>query len=462
MIFLDGMVDEAAINEHIIEKLTQPQAVRSSAPQPLSLADTVRHTVITAALTTEETEMEPIVNRILSGDAALFIDTLPAAIVVATRKLETRAITEPETEAELQGPRDGFTEELRVNITLIRRRIKNPNLVVTRRTVGIRSRTDVAIVYFRGIAAFKLVREVEKRLEKITVDIPAPSGIHSLFEDSPFSIFPTMMSTERPDKLTAALAEGKIGIMFDGTPFCCVAPTTFVDFFKSGDDYYEKWLPAAPIRFTRYISAFFALTMPALYVAITSFHPGLLPMPLTLTVGTSREGVPFPTFIEAFIMEGLLEIMQEAGIRLPKLIGPAVSIVGGLVIGEAAVRAGLVSPPLVIVTSFTAIATFSISSYRMGLPLRLLRVPLMILAAALGMFGVMWGLIAIAIHLSSLESFGEPYLAPLTPRSSANLSDLKDTVAMLPATRMTERPAYLEPQDAVRIKEEKSGRDDED
>jgi len=162
--------------------------------------------------------------------------------------------------------------------------------------------------------------------------------------------------------------------------------------------------------------------------------------------------VPFPAFIEAFIMEALLEIMQEAGIRLPKLIGPAVSIVGGLVIGEAAVRAGLVSASLIIVTSFTAIATFNISSYRMGLPLRLLRIPLMVMAAGFGMFGVMCGLIAIAIHLSTLESFGEPYLAPLVPRSSSNLSDLKDTLTVLPAAQMAERPAYVEPQDRKRQK----------
>ncbi|MDR7865732.1 MAG: spore germination protein [Sporomusaceae bacterium] len=462
LVFLEGMVDEATINEHVIEKLTRPSAVPASGPQQSGLADTVRHTFLTTASVAVENRMEAVVNRILAGNAALFVDTLAAGIVVATRKVEARAIAEPDTEAEIRGPRDGFTEELRVNITLIRRRIKNPNLVVGKRTVGRRSQTDIAVVYFRGIADFKLVGEVEKRLQNITIDIPAPSGIHGLFEDSPFSIFPTVLDTERPDRVVSLLAEGKVGILIDGTPYCCVAPTTFTDFFKSGDDYYEKWLPAALIRFTRYVTAFFALTMPALYVAITSFHPGLLPMPLTLTVGTSREGVPFPTFIEAFIMEGLLEIMQEAGIRLPKLIGPAVSIVGGLVIGEAAVRAGLVSPPLVIVTSFTAIATFSISSYRMGLPLRLLRVPLMILAAGMGMFGVMWGLIAIAIHLSILESFGEPYLAPLTPRSSAHLSDLKDTVALLPATRMSERPAYLEPQDAVRLKEEKGSGDDAD
>ncbi len=459
IVFFEGMTDQAIINEHIIGKLTKSYNLQPSELQQ-KVTDTVRTIILTAASVVEEDKMEVIVNRILIGDAALFIDTVGTAVIVAARKVEARAIAEPEAEAEIYGPRDGFTEELRTNITLIRRRINNPNLVVQKLTVGVRSKTEMAIIYFRGIANFKLVHEVEKRLQKITIDIPAPSGIHGLFEDAPFSPFPTVINTERPDKLVVGLAEGKVGIIIDGTPFCYIAPTTFADFFKSGDDYYEKWLPTALIRFTRYVAAFFALAMPALYVAITSFHPALLPTPLALTMGTAREGVPFPSFIEAFIMEGLLEIMQEAGIRLPKLIGPAVSIVGGLVIGEAAVRAGLVSSPLVIVTSFTAIATFSLSSYKMGLTLRMLRVPLMVLAAALGMFGVMCGLIAIAIHLSILESFGEPYLAALAPKSSAGLSDLKDSFAILPATQMTERPAYVEPQDSIRVKEENGESDD--
>ncbi|WP_425058121.1 Spore germination protein B1 [Sporomusa carbonis] len=452
IVFLEEMTDQAIINEHVIEKLTNSRSPEAFGSQQFELVDVIRNIILTAASVTKEDKLEPIVNRILLGDAALFIDTINTAIIIASRKVDSRAISEPETEAEIRGPRDGFTEELRVNITLIRRRIKNPNLVVKKQTVGVRSKTEIAIVYFRGIANFKLIHEVKKRLRNITTDIPAPSGIHNLLEDSPFSIFPTVMSTERPDKLIVALAEGKVGVLIDGTPFCYTVPTVFTDFFKSGDDYYEKWMPAALIRLTRYVSAFFALTVPAFYVAVTSFHPALLPTPLVLTIGTSREGVPFPAFIEALIMETLLEIMQEAGIRLPKLIGPAVSIVGGLVIGEAAVRAGLVSASLTIVTSFTAIATFNISSYRMGLPLRLLRVPLMVMAAGFGMFGVMCGLIAIAIHLSILKSFGEPYLAPLAPKSSSNLSDLKDTLAVLPATQMVERPAYVEPQDRKRQK----------
>lgn len=460
IVFLEGMTDQTIINQHIIEKLTKPCDLQISDSTEFTAVRMVQSIILTAASVHTEDMMESIVSRILSGDAVLFIDTIDTAIIVATRKIKARAISEPETETEIRGPRDGFTEELGTNITLIRRRLNNPNLVVQKQAIGVRSKTEIAIIYFRGIVNFKLVQEVEKRLQRITIDIPAPSGINGLVEDSPFSIFPTVMTTERPEKLVAALAEGKVGILVDGTPFCYIAPTAFADFFKSGDDYYEKWLPAALIRFTRYVMAIVALIMPALYIAITSFHPALLPTPLALTIGTSREGVPFPAFIEAFIMEGLLEIMQEAGIRLPKLIGPAVSIVGGLVIGEAAARAGLVSNPLIIVTSFTAIASFSLSNYRISLSIRTLRVPLMVLAATLGMYGVMCGLIAIAIHLSILESFGEPYLAPLTPRSSTNSSDLKDSFVVLPISKMPDRPQYVEPQDSIRFKEVSDKNDD--
>lgn len=450
IIFLEGMTDQTIINENVLGKLTGSQSVNVKESNEFDLAFMVSN-FLSAATVRKGNNMDLIVNRILSGDTVLLVDTMNTSIIVGSRKVESRAIAEPETEAEIRGPRDGFTEELGVNITLLRRKIKNPNLVIKKQTVGGRSKIEVAVVYFRGIANFKLINEVERRLSNISVDVPAPSGIHSLIEDSPVAIFPTVMNTERPDKLVVALTEGKVGIIVEGTPFSYIVPTTLPDFFKSGDDYYEKWLPAALIRATRYVTAFFALTMPALYIAITSFHPALLPTPLALTMGSAREGVPFPTFIEALIMETLLEIMQEAGIRLPKVIGPAVSIVGGLVIGEAAVRAGLVSAPLVIVTSFTAIATFSISSYRMGLPLRLLRVPLMFLAASLGMFGVVCGLLAISVHLSILESFGEPYLAPLTPKSSSNLSDLKDTAVVLPTKQMSERPQYVEPLDKIRL-----------
>lgn len=446
LVYVESMADQSIINGHIIEKLTLPP-LSSLVHKQDDLLHYLKQTLITAASVTDVSTFDQAVKRILSGDTALFIDGLNVILIIATRKVDARAIGAPETETDTRGPRDGFTEELRVNITLIRRRIKNPNLVVKRLTIGVRSATDVAIVYYRGIVDIKLVCKVEQRLKKLDVDIPAGSGIEGMIEDHIYSPFPTMLTTERPDRMVLSLSRGKVGIIIDGSPFCLIAPATLTDFFHTVDDYYQKWLPAALIRFTRYAASFFALALPALYVAFTAFHPAFLPTPLALTIGISREGVPFPAFIEALLMVSLLEIMQEAGIRMPKTVGPAVSIVGGLVIGDSAVRAGLVSASLIIVTAFTAIASFNIVNYNMGLSIRLLRVPLMMFGASFGLFGVVIGLLLIAIHLSKMESFGEPYVAPLTPINLSHIRDLKDTIVVLPPDSMDERPGYLEPAD---------------
>lgn len=452
LIFLEGMTDEAMINTHVIEKLTLPPltGIPFLPPQDNPL-EYLQNTLLTVASITETTEMDAAVKRLISGDAMLMVDGVATAIIVASRKLEARAIAEPETESNIRAPRDGFTEALRTNITLLRRRLKNPNLVVKRITIGVRSETDVAIIYFRGIVNTRLIHEVEQRLKKINIDAALNSGrIEGLIEDHPYSPFPTIMTTERPDKFASALVEGKVGIIVDGTPFGLLAPATLVDFFQVSDDYTEKWMAGSLFRFIRYLTALFAMITPALYVAVTTFHPGLIPTPLAITIAASREGIPFPAFIEAVIMEFFLEVLQEAGVRLPKTIGPAVSIVGGLVIGEATVRAGLVSAPILIIIAFTAIASFNVANYRLNLVVRLFRLPLMALGASFGMFGVIAGLLAIAIHLSTLESFGEPYLAPLAPRNTKNLSDLKDTIIVVPPAFMKKRPAYLEDEDSKR------------
>lgn len=455
IVFVESMTDQAIINGHIMGKLAMPPITGLSNPVTEPTYEYLKNTLLTAASVSPAHQMEAVTKRVLSGDTALFVDGLKTVLIIATRKVDSRAVSPPETETDISGPRDGFTEELRVNVTLVRRRIKNPNIVVKRITIGLRSETDVAILYFRGIVNMKLVHEVEQRLEALSIDDPTISGMKGLLEDHPWSTFPTILTTERPDKFTRALLMGKVGIIVDGTPYCLILPATFSDFFQANDDYAQKWQIGTLTRISRYISAFLGLSFPALYVAIISFHPAFLPTPLALAIGKSREGVPFPAFIETLIMVIILEIMQEAGIRLPKNVGSAVSIVGGLVIGEAAVRAGLVSPPIVIVTSFTAIASFSIVHHNMGLPLRLLRFMLMILGASFGMFGVTLGLLAIAIHLANLDSFGEPYLAPLAPRNFAALRDVKATTIILPPETTNRRPAYLETEDSIRQNNDK-------
>lgn len=447
VILVENMTDQEAISQGILSQLLSP-TLGETCTDANQLFDCIRAS-LTASAVNVENEMAVIIKRLLSGDTVLFVDTNAAAVIITTRKLETRAIAEPVSEPTIRGPKDAFTEDLKVNITLLRRRLVNPNFIVKKMAIGVRSEVGVVLVYFRGITNPDLVYQAEQRLKKLNVDLVGSTGIiENLISDHPFSPFPTIYTTERPDKVVAGMMDGKFAILVDGSPFVLVAPTTIADFMQAGDDYYENWVVSSLVRVTRYFSAFFTMVTPALYVAITTFHPGLIPTPLTLTIATARLGIPFPALVEALFMETVLEILQEAGVRMPKTIGPAVSIVGGLVLGDAAVRAGLVSAPMVVVISFTAIVSFAVGNYRIALPLRFFRVSLMVAASVLGMFGVVMGLVAIVVHLSMLESFGEPYLAPFTPRNSARLSDLKDSIIVAPPVAMKTRPAYLEPGDS--------------
>ena len=451
LVFVEDMVDEETISQTILSRLQAPAYGEALTGNDHQLLEYIRST-LTASAVNEVTCMAGMMKQLLSGETVLFVDTLAVAIVVTTRKLERRAISEPVSEPALRGPRDAFTEDLKVNITLLRRRLVNPNFILKKLTIGVRSEVNVVLFYFRGITNPQLVFQAEQRLKKVKVDAVGSAGlIENLIADHPFSPFPTIYVTERPDKLVAGMMDGKIAIMVDGNPFALLAPTNIGDFMQAGDDYYDNWIVGSVLRMTRYFAAFFAMVTPALYVALTTYHPGLIPTPLTLTIATSRLGIPFPAIVEALLMEILLEMLQEAGVRMPKAIGPAVSIVGGLVLGDAAVRAGLVSAPMVVVISFTAIVSFVVGSYRISLPLRLFRVPLMVAASALGMFGVVMSLLAIVIHLSMLESFGEPYLVPFTPKNRGRLSDLKDSVVVAPPLAMKTRPAYLEPVDRKKL-----------
>lgn len=450
IVFVEDMIDGESVSQNILCQLLSP-TLSANCRETNQLMECIRAS-LTATSVNIATSMAEIIKRLLSGDTVLVVDTHAEAVIITTRKLEKRAITDPVSETSIRGPRDAFTESLSVNITLLRRRLLNPNFIVKKMAIGVRSEINVALIYFRGITNPNLIYQAEKRLKRLNVDMVGSSGmVENLINDHPFSPFPTIFATERPDKVSAGMMDGKIAIIIDGHPYVLLAPATFGDFMQAGDDYYENWAVSSLLRMTRYFAAFFALVTPALYVAMTTFHPGLIPTPLTLTIVAARMGIPIPALVEALFMEIVLEILQEAGVRMPKTIGPAVSIVGGLVLGDAAVRAGLISAPMVVVIAFSAIVSFAVGNYRISLPLRFFRLPLMFAASILGMFGVVMGLVAIIVHLSMLESFGEPYLAPFTPKNSSRLSDLKDSVVVAPPVAMKTRPAFLEPSDNEKL-----------
>lgn len=386
--------------------------------------------------------VENAIDAIVTGDSVFFIDGLDEAFILPSKNWEARSVDEPSTEQVVRGPRDGFTETIRVNTALVRRRIRSPLFRIEGMVVGTKTKTEINLAYLKGTVKEGLVEEIKKRLEKIKIDGILESGyIEELIDDAPLSPFPTIQNTERPDKVASAILEGRVAIFIDNTPFVLIAPTYFWQLLQASDDYYSKYYTGTFFRLIRYIAFVISLTLPSIYVMLASFHQEMIPTPLALTIASGREIVPYPVLLEAIIMEVAFELMREAGIRMPKPIGQAVSIVGSLIIGQAAVQAGLVSPFMVIVVALTGIASFSIPNFAASFSIRLVRFPLLIASGTLGLLGFAAAFTMLAIHTLSLRSFGEPYSAPATPFQP---SDQKDILIRYPWWNMERQPKLAE------------------
>ncbi|GFZ77496.1 putative membrane protein YfkQ [Paenibacillus marchantiophytorum] len=397
----------------------------------------------------EMATLTEMVAPISSGSVGLFIDGVAKGFALGLAKWEKRSIEEPSAESIIRGPREGFTETMSVNTSMLRRKIKSSSLKMVAYTVGKHTQTEVLLIYMEGIANASLVEEVSQRIADIQIDGILESGyIEGLIEDNPFSPFPQIQVTERPDVVCAALLEGKVSILVDGTPFALVAPATLFSLLQSPEDYYQRFIIGTFIRWLRYLFFFITLLLPSLYVAILTYHQEMVPTSLLLSIAKSREDIPFPALIEALLMEVSFEALREAGVRLPKQVGAAVSIVGALVIGQAATSAGLVSAPMVMVVAITGIASFMMPQYSAGIALRMLRFPIMFLSGMLGLLGLMLGFIVIVIHLSSLRSLGVPYLQPIAPMKGA---ELKDVLIRAPIWAMRTRPKFTGKSNSTRL-----------
>jgi len=442
LIYIDGMVNIDLIAENILRSVQFNTSIINEGKISKSNAlNVVKDQLLSIGEVSTVRDMDALVQNVLSGQAALLIDGISQAIISSVRQLESRGIDEPQTEPIVRGPRDGFVENLRTNVTLVRRRIKSHRLKMELLKVGTLTKTDVAILYIDGIANDKLVSEVKERLGRIEIDGVLSSGyLEEFIEDNPFSIFPQVNITERPDRMCSCLLEGRVGMLVDNTPMCLIVPATFPQFLQSPEDYYNRYPYASFTRILRFVAMHIALLLPSAYIAVVTFHQEMLPTPLLISIAAQREGVPFPAFLEALMMEFVFEILREAGVRLPRPIGQAVSIVGALVIGQAAVSAGLVSSAMVMVVSLTAIASFTIPTISGSYAIRILRFPMMVLAASFGLFGIMVGMMAILIHVCTIRSFGVPYIVPFTPFI---FSDFKDNIIRMPWWAMIKRPSLL-------------------
>ncbi|MCM3588389.1 spore germination protein [Mesobacillus maritimus] len=434
IVYIEGLSDTQKLDEQVLEILMDENEFDnadflSSVKNRLPISNIKKIPTYSACI-----------NAISNGNPVLFFDGFEEAFSLGLVKFEKRSIEEPAAETSIRGPREGFTESLSVNTSLLRRIIKDPALKMKSVQVGKYTKTKVIVSYIEGLVDPTLIKEIENRLNRIKIDGVLESGyIEQFIEDDPYSPFPQVLYTERPDVVCANLLEGRAVLLIEGTPFSLIAPVSFFSLFQSQEDYYERFWIGTFIRSLRFLFLAVALFLPSVYVAITTFHQEMVPTDLLLSIASSRETVPFPAIVEAIMMEIAFEALREAGIRLPKQVGSAVSIVGALVIGQAAVQAGIVSAPMIIVVSITGIASFMVPRYSVGLSIRLLRFPIIILAGALGLIGVMLALIMLIIHLSTLRSFGIPYLSPV---NTLQKHFMQDTLIRSPLWKMNSRPHF--------------------
>ncbi|MGM0890453.1 MAG: spore germination protein [Bacillota bacterium] len=443
LIYINGLADKEIIGSFIIERLMgNVNNTESVDPHsPSQLFTYMKENILTVGTVKDITDWNKMLLSLLSGQTILLIDGWNQAISCSAEGGDLRAITEPTTESAVRGPKESFVESLITNTAMVRRRIKSPNLWVETMKIGNFTQTDVAIMYVKGIVNDKLLTEVKERLSKIEVDEVASSNtIEEWINDDTWTPWPTILVTERPDVVAGNLMEGRVAIFVDGTPVPLLLPATLSQFFQTAEDYYMRWNIASFLRLLRVVTFLITLLGPSLFIAFISFHQELIPTPLLVSLTAQRQAIPFPVFIEALLMEFTFEVLREAGVRMPRPVGQAVSIVGALVLGEAAVSAGIVSSSMVIVVAGTAIASFTIPHSSMTDALRLLRFLMMVLAASFGLYGVGLGVIVLVAHTCSVRSFGIPYLAPFAPLIFA---DLKDTLIRIPKPFLSKRPRLI-------------------
>lgn len=439
LLYVKGMIDLKAIEQHVLN--TVGEFDPSWTAEDISMHIFV-YKRLPVAHQSVYFSMQEAYLSLLEGGALLLMDGESRMLALSVTAFEKRSIQEAPNEAVIRGPREAFIESMDTNLTMIRRRLKTPSFKMDLMHIGTETQTSVAIVYLQGKCKQDLVDEVKKRLSAIEIDsVLGSSYLEEFIEDYPFSPFPQLQSTERPDVVSAALLEGRVAIIVDGTPIALIAPVTFFMLLQSAEDYYQRFVAANWIRVIRMLFLFISLLMPSVYVAITTFHPDIIPERLLITIASSREIVPFPALIEAFLMELSFEALREATVRIPKSIGQSVSIIGALIIGNAAVEAGIASAAMVIIVALTGIASFIIPHFDLGLAFRLLRFPIMILAGTFGLIGIACGMILIYLHLLELRSFDLPYLSPIAP---LHTNDLKDTIVRAPWWAMKNRPSFFD------------------
>lgn len=441
---VDGLMDTDRIERQVVAPLVR--AAVSPAP-PVILAARVQGEELYAWLQSHglaaiSMHVLPTVGdgvaSILQGDLLLVVDGFGQGVYASLRGWAERAIQESTSEPSIRAPKDSFNESIRTMTALIRRRIRSPHLRIERFLVGVHSPTAVDLVYIQGITSPDLVLEARARLSRIQVDRLKTVGmLEELIEDQPTALFPQFVTTDRPDRVAAGLMEGQFALLVDGEPNAKIAPVSFTHFLPAAEDYEDRWWWGSFIVWIRIIFLIMVLIVPSFYVSVMSVHPDLLPTRVLISVAAARLGIPYPTIIEVLLLELFFEGLREASAVLPRTVGSALTVVGGLVIGEGAIASGLASPATVVIVALTGIASFTLPSYSLTVGLRILRFALVFLSAYFGLYGLLTGLLVLVLHMASLRSFGRPFLEPWAP---FNLEEIPDSLMRAPFWALTRRP----------------------
>lgn len=446
IVFIEGMIDFKHINMQIIEPMLNQDFQHLLSP--VNLIEEIKNKVLPVNNVEQSDDLEKIVQSVCYGNTIFLLDGFDSVLIVESKGWETRSITEPESGKVVRGPREGFTEHIVTNISLIRRRIKNPNLKFLFMELGKQTHTSICITYIEGIALESVLVELKQRLNRIEIDGILDSGyIQELIRDEPLSPFPTVGYSERPDVVVAKMLEGRIAIIVDGSPFVLTVPHIIVENVQVNEDYYNHFLFGSFNRFLRATGSLTTISIPAVFLAIVTYHHEMMPTQLLISISASLEGVPLPTSLSLIMMLIIFDVLREAGTRMPTAVGQAVNIVGTLVLGQAAVEAHLVSAPVVIVTAISGVTTLILPTMLESTVL--LRFFLIICASFLGLFGYLIGMILILLHVMSIRSFGVPYMLTITRMKN---HDGQDSWVRAPWWSMTLRPKIISVRNKIRQK----------
>jgi len=449
LVYVDGLVNTKLVDDDILKPLMQEEVLAEAKSQE-DIIYLIEHGIIYHASRKIQNSLGETLADILSGSVALVFDREKKAVTFDAQGFAKRTINEPTTESALKGAKDSFIEVLQVNTALVRRKIRTPNLRIKEVIIGKQTRTPVAVIYLENLTNKKIVEEVIKRLNGINIDGATTAGsIEENIIDNRRTMFPLVVNTERTDKFCHNILEGRVGLLIDGLPTAYIVPATINMFYQTPEDYAQNYIISSFLRSLRYVNSLITLFLPGFYIAVTTFHQEMIPTILAINIIRSKQEVPFPTSTSVFFMLLAFEVLVEAGFRLPRTIGQTISIVGALVVGQAAVQAKIISPVVVIIIAIAGMAGLTMPNQDFLNALRICRLLFTIFASIAGLYGLSLGFLLVIYHLNTLETFGVPYLSPFVANEGRDMT--KDTIIRVPLSLMKKRPTNLKTVNKKRV-----------